>query len=346
MKRLAVCILAVFCWLGTAAQERYCKVELGLVDQADTLRWCWFDSATKDGHHGLQLAQEYNDLYVQRMQYHQGKAEVSRGEGEELQQQLDEQDAYWENLRKLYQQMLKQEGLSAEERRELQKNIDSIDAQKAESRRQVEGTIKAQANEGREQIGKLNPSDFSDERMLALKREIRKYVLGRKIWGFDRVRDFRNGFAAVCYATDENAGDRWGFINRKGRLVVPCIWNEAYDFNNRRHYRMFWNEEIEDEDTLPWTSVRKGQLVGMIDTTGTVRIPVKFRYTNRAQIVFKTTGKGEIAAARDAKSGKWGLIDRKGEWVIRPVYHGLEWSQDDGCFIYCGADDVYKNLVL
>ena len=90
----------------------------------------------------------------------------------------------------------------------------------------------------------------------------------------------------------------------------------------------------EDEDFLPWTSVRKGNLVGMIDTTGTVRIPVRFSFENRAQIVFQQTEKGEVAPARDAKTGKWGLIDRKGKWLLKPTCRSLDWDTEQNCLIY------------
>ena len=79
-----------------------------------------------------------------------------------------------------------------------------------------------------------------------------------------------------------------------------------------------------DEDYRPWTSVRKGNLVGMIDSTGRVRVPVKFSFANRAQIIFRETEKGELAPARDAATGLWGVINRKGEWKQKPVYKDEE----------------------
>ena len=62
----------------------------------------------------------------------------------------------------------------------------------------------------------------------------------------------------------------------------------------------------------------------MIDTTGRVRVPVRFGFANRAQIVFRQTEKGELAPARDAKTGQWGLINRKGEWKVKPIYKNEE----------------------
>ena len=236
---------------------------------------------------------------------------------------LDEQDAYWEGLRKTYQDLLKQD-ISDEEKADIRKLLAEIDKNKAESKRQVLQQVNNLAQEGRSGNAGVNPADFSDERLLTIKRNLRKYVLGRKIWGFDRVRDFRNGFVAVGYTSDDDFGDRWGFVNREGRLAIPCVWNDVFNFNNHRYYKTSVYDNPQDEDDRPWTSVRKGNLVGMIDTTGRVRVPVRFGFANRAQIVFRQTEKGELAPARDAKTGQWGLINRKGEWKVKPIYKNEE----------------------
>ena len=308
----------------THAQEedRYLTIELGLINKTDTLRWCWADTWTEEGKRCLQLAQQFSDLYIQHMQYQEKQAYEERDKNGELAKNLAENDKMWEGIRTNYQNMLKQD-ISEEEKKELRKYLADIDKQKAESKRQIEGQYNFVHNEimaGPD----IDPDEISDERMLALKRNIRKNAIGQKIWGFDRVRDFRNGFAAVCYAYDKDDGDRWGFVNRQGRLAIPCVWNEVYNFNNQRPYSLNWKDHPTDEDDRPWTSVRKGHYIGMIDTTGTVRIPVKFRYSNRPQIVFNKTEKGEAAAARDGKTRKWGLINRKGDWIVQPKYQDME----------------------
>ena len=307
--------------LSAGAQERYLTLELGLVNKADTLHWCWADTWTEDGKRALQLHQLYTELWAQRMQYSGNEAVMAMEE--DLNKALEETDAMWEGLRKTYQEMLKQD-ISEEEKRELRRQIAEIDKNKAESKRQVQATVRNQADEARAGNGGVNTADFSDERLLTIKRNLRKYVLGRKIWGFDRVRDFRNGFAAVGYTSDQDFGDRWGFVNREGRLAIPCVWNDVYNFNNHRYYRVGIYDDPEDADDRPWTSVRKGNLVGMIDTTGTVRVPVRFSFSGRAQIVFRKTENGELAPARDAATGKWGLINRKGEWKVKPIYNDEE----------------------
>ena len=318
--RSTLLTLFVLCGvLSSAAQEHYRTIELGLVNKADTLHWYWADTRTRDGQLAMQLAKSYTDLWTQRMQYN-ANLTIS---GLDAKEAMDEQDAYWEGLRKTYQDMLKQD-ISEEEKADLRRQLAEIDKNKAESKRQVSQQVNNLKDEARSENAGVNPGDFSDERLLTIKRNLRKYVIGRKIWGFDRVRDFRNGFAAVGYTSNEDFGDRWGFVNREGRLAIPCVWNDVFNFNNHRYYKVNIYDNPEDEDYRPWTSVRKGNLVGMIDTTGRVRVPVKFSFANRAQIVFRETEKGELAPARDAATGLWGVINRKGEWKQKPIYKDEE----------------------
>ena len=51
-----------------------------------------------------------------------------------------------------------------------------------------------------------------------------KYEVSR----YMSVRPFSNGFAAVKDAETE----LWGFISKDGEEVLPCIYEEARDFNN------------------------------------------------------------------------------------------------------------------
>lgn len=43
---------------------------------------------------------------------------------------------------------------------------------------------------------------------------------------YDKVRDFYNGYAAVC------VGDKWGFIDRHGNEVVPLQYDYVSSFHN------------------------------------------------------------------------------------------------------------------
>ena len=341
MKRFFLFLFAALLPLAAGAQERYRTLRLEPVDAADTLLVGWIDVKAPNAERGLALLNTYANLYEKRARYLAALAEAGIGDNEETANALNEVDAMYESMRKEYQMMLKQEGLDAESRRSLQEALANIDRDKAEARRQMQGTLDGMAAEGRKVVaGAGDPSEFSDERLRLIKNNLQKYLLGGRLWGFSAARDFRNGFAAVA-RKDRNGDEHWGFVNRKGLLAIPCRWDEVFNFNNQRYYSLSVWDRPEDEDNRPWTSVRQGGNVGMIDTLGVVRIPVKYPYFSRAQIVFIKTGKGELAAVRDPQTRKWGLIDRAGNWYKQPFSAGeLDWDRAKGVFLDADGKEI------
>lgn len=340
MKRI-IFLLAALLPLVAGAQERYRTLRLEPVDAADTLLVGWIDVKAPNAERGLALLNTYANLYEKRARYLAALAEAGIGDNEETANALNEVDAMYESMRKEYQMMLKQEGLDAESRRSLQEALANIDRDKAEARRQMQGTLDGMAAEGRKAVaGAGDPSEFSDERLRLIKNNLQKYLLGGRLWGFSAARDFRNGFAAVA-RKDRNGDEHWGFVNRAGVLAIPCQWDEVFNFNNQRYYKLSVWDDPEDDDDRPWTSVRQGGNVGMIDTLGVVRIPVKYPYFSRAQIVFIKTGKGELAAVRDPQTRKWGLIDRSGNWYKQPFSAGeLDWDRAKGVFLDADGKEI------
>ena len=341
MKRFFLFLFATLLPLAAGAQERYRTLRLEPVDAADTLLVGWIDVKAPNAERGLALLNTYANLYEKRARYLAALAEAGIGDNEETANALNEVDAMYESMRKEYQMMLKQEGLDAESRRSLQEALAGIDKAKAEARRQMQGTLDGMAAEGRKAVaGAGDPSEFSDERLRLIKNNLQKYLLGGRLWGFSAARDFRNGFAAVA-RKDRNGDEHWGFVNRAGVLAIPCQWDEVFNFNNQRYYSLSVWDRPEDEDNRPWTSVRQGGNVGMIDTLGVVRIPVKYPYFSRAQIVFIKTGKGELAAVRDPQTRKWGLIDRAGNWYKQPFSAGeLDWDRAKGVFLDADGKEI------
>ena len=333
MRKIIAFIIA-FLPLLTGAQERYRTLRLEQVNEADTLLVGWLDVQSADAERGIALMNTYAGLFEKRVQYLAAQGMAGLGGNQEMAKALEEQDASFEEMRKLYTQMLQQEGLDEESRRNLQEALANLDKEKAEARRQMQGYLEGMAAEGREAVsGAGDPSEFSEERLLLIKRNLQKYVLGGRLWGFSAARDFRNGFAAVA-RKEANGDEHWGFVNRAGVLAIPCQWDEVFNFNNQRYYSLSIWDAPEDDDDRPWTSVRKDVHVGMIDTLGVVRIPVKYPYLSRAQIVFRRTGLGEIAAVRDAQTRKWGFIGRDAAWVIKPFTSDEpEWDEEQGCFV-------------
>lgn len=339
MKRLITTAFLLLS-LSALAQDRYQTLRLEPVSDADTLLVGWIDVKAPNAERGLALLNTYANLYEKRARYLAALAEAGIGDNEETANALDEVDAMYESMRKEYQMMLKQEGLDAESRRSLQEALANLDKEKAAARRSLGEGIRGMAEEGKAAMAGVDPSEFSDERLRLIKNNLQKYLLGGRLWGFSAARDFRNGFAAVA-RKDRNGDEHWGFVNRAGVLAIPCQWDEVFNFNNQRYYSLSVWDRPEDEDNRPWTSVRQGGNVGMIDTLGVVRIPVKYPYFSRAQIVFIKTGKGELAAVRDPQTRKWGLIDRAGNWYKQPFSAGeLDWDRAKGVFLDADGKEI------
>ena len=112
---------------------------------------------------------------------------------------------------------------------------------------------------------------------------------------FDDARKFHEGMASV-----EKSRKR-GYIDKTGRIVVPCIYDDAYDFKEGL------------------AAVRKGDKYGYIDKTGKEVIPLEFEsgfdFSDGMAIV--------------KKDNLCGYIDKKGKLVIPYLYH-LAFDFEDG----------------
>ena len=135
------------------------------------------------------------------------------------------------------------------------------------------------------------PGDFS-EGLASIRNE-------KDLWGFiDKTgktvipcifayaRDFSEGLAQVC--NDENL---YGFIDKKGKLVIPCSFTAAYDF-------MDGLAAVQNEEWL-W---------GYIDKNGEPVIPCSFKEA----APFFSDGLGSVENAEDL----WGAVDKNGNLVI------------------------------
>lgn len=87
-------------------------------------------------------------------------------------------------------------------------------------------------------------------------------------------------------------GDQFGFINKAGKLVVPAVYDDAFDFNEGL------------------AAVQKDGLWGYINKSGVLVIP--FRYEN--------AGRFAEGLAPVMKNGKYGYIDMSGNTIIPFVY--------------------------
>ncbi|MFC4105528.1 WG repeat-containing protein [Micromonospora zhanjiangensis] len=114
--------------------------------------------------------------------------------------------------------------------------------------------------------------------------------------GFDDVRPFRRGIAAVRRG-------RWGAVDRTGQVVVPMRWTGfATALTDGRYVDGFTDEGLAIVDA----DGRKG----VVDRTGRVIVPP----THPGLVIHP------VAFLVSSGVGHWGALDRRGEPLIDPVH--------------------------
>ena len=144
----------------------------------------------------------------------------------------------------------------------------------------------------------------------------------------DTCNSFKEGMVRVC------VGDKWGFINKQGEMVVEPRFERASDFQGglaRVRTRLRWgyiNPKGEfvvkpkyyraDDFEHGLARVRTRTRYGFIDHQGNWVIKPKYR---------RATDFGyRVSIARKKK--KYGVLNMEGKWVIRPRFSKISIQED------------------
>ena len=148
---------------------------------------------------------------------------------------------------------------------------------------------------------------------------------------FDDNRDFSEGLAVVRLKGD------WGFIDKKGDIAIPLQYKGAYSFHNGlarvqskadsmgmidKNGKWVITPQWEELQDLAFGRIRyrfQGRY-GFLNKKGQSVIEPLFE---EAFPVFEAPG-----FARAKQSGKWGLIDTNGTWVVKPGYSQVGTMQE------------------
>lgn len=135
--------------------------------------------------------------------------------------------------------------------------------------------------------------------------------------------DFYNGYAP-CSTVD----GKYGFVNNKGQPATPCIYEEVFYFNDELAAIKMYNKwgfidtkgkvvvKPEYDKAEPFVEglarVFSNGKYGFIDRTGKLVVSIKLNDANG----FFSNG---LAAISD-ETQMWGLINKKGELIIKPQF--------------------------
>ena len=121
---------------------------------------------------------------------------------------------------------------------------------------------------------------------------------------------FSNGLAEVM-VYNESVGNRWGYVDTKGNMVIPPIYEYSRWFHDGMAAVGYYNNDL---------GIR---VYGFINTKGEVVIPFRYRDTG-------WFSEGLAPVSIQDENGKyfgdeiWGYINMQGEMVIAPEYDFAE----------------------
>jgi hypothetical protein len=151
---------------------------------------------------------------------------------------------------------------------------------------------------------------------------------------------FTHSYDNNRYAKVKQDG-KWGLITMEGKVAIPCIYDEIYDFVYSEQFRFDGSPLIDFWDYEGKTAVvKKNEKLGLINTKGEVLadfiyeeffIPdVRLFYANR------------VAAKKD---GLWGFLNEKGKPITSFIYEAVgsrDLSSPQFISTFCGGMAIVK----
>ncbi|MCC7303623.1 MAG: WG repeat-containing protein [Bacteroidia bacterium] len=148
------------------------------------------------------------------------------------------------------------------------------------------------------------------------------------VWLIPPIYDWCEPFSGAVAAVGKD--DKAGFIDKTGRVIFPLVFNEVESFSNGlaevtlngksgvvsltgKQIIPCEYEEIYTEPDAGLICLKKDGKYGYCDLKG----------SSVADFIFDKTDRFRMGTAPAEQNGKWGLIDMKGKWVVRPEYDGI-----------------------
>ena len=190
----------------------------------------------------------------------------------------------------------------------------------------------------------ISGNESNEKIVHALKDGIYKYYDSRGKFlfegKFEKAGDFSCGRAYIVQ------NGQYGFINRKGEIIIPAIYNWAESFKPNGTARIKLLDKYGmidtsgksllqceydriDEFSEELVLVVKSKKFGFADAQGRIIIPVKFDYSSE-----NSSANGfQNGLAKAEQNKKRGLIDKAGKLVIPCEYDDIRNFSEDLCAV-------------
>lgn len=137
----------------------------------------------------------------------------------------------------------------------------------------------------------------------------------------------------LAYHIDHDAGI-WGVVNENGKEIIAPQYIYAHSYAGGIAFvcKGKW-EKKEEWKNQYWTDE---ELWGAIDKEGKEVIPFIFDDIHRLYDVQKSEYVTDFFGAHYGgwKNGKWGIIDKNGNWLVEPCFEELGYEYCDGLFTF------------
>lgn len=116
---------------------------------------------------------------------------------------------------------------------------------------------------------------------------------------YSDVQYFSDGYAPV------KKGEKWGYIDKKGKLVIPAKFDEVDDF-------------IRGLARIYVTDAYGNRTIGMINKKGKIVVPVKY-----TDIEYKDGGEIKVGVTSPSFETKYGFLNKKGKMILPTKYDNV-----------------------
>lgn len=168
-------------------------------------------------------------------------------------------------------------------------------------------------------------------------------LLTKEPFFIDNDSKFSNGLLPICKKVEDKF--KYGYLNEKGKEVIPVIYDKADNFTNNYAIVEVNNKKGALDTTgqvvipieydyiinfLDYFIVSKNKNYGLLDNTGQVIIPLK--YDN---LIYHDLNNGNLQPNPSnpilifRKKNKFGAINLKDEILIKPIYDELNFLNEN-----------------